>query len=167
MALKDWLWRLLKRKRSEPAEPLSPAEEMKAALGALQEQQHRRRRTGDKRRQHVEDYREVVLDGAEKVQLSEALLHLTHESHRNRRRLLEDESHTVEVPPEEGAGEARGDPQQTANLAANELKARMDEEGIPERAHYYSTSERAETGEVDRTYDTGSRSQKNAGPPDS
>jgi hypothetical protein len=165
MGLRERLGRLLGRKRKEPVRPLTPAEEMKAALAELSVQQSTTRSAGRKKQQrHVDDYRELVLDGTEKVQLSEELLHLTHDTHRNKGRLLEEEGPVVEVTPEDDRSGA--DAQERADRAAKEFKDYMDKEGIRERTHYYSHIERAQTGEIDRTYDTDLEPRKDKSAPD-
>jgi hypothetical protein len=69
------------------------------------------------------DYRELVLVGAENVQLSEMLLHPTCPTHRNRRRLLKERTPTVEARADEGiGGDAQQASQQRSTQATPALK---------------------------------------------
>jgi hypothetical protein len=112
----------------------------------------KRRKQGGKRR-HIDDYREVVLDGAAEGGLADALLQLTQQTHADRSRLLPEERPAVELP--KAKRRSRQDVQREAAQAARDLRDQMKEAGIRERTHYYSAVERAETGEIDRTYDLG------------
>jgi hypothetical protein len=166
MGLRERLGRLLGRKRTKPERPLTPAEEMKAALEELQVQQSRTRSRGRRKKQrHVDEYRELLLDGAKDVQLSDALVSLTHETHKNRGRLLEEEGPTVEVT--EDANDSGEDAQGRADRAAKDFKEYLDREGVRERTHYYSPTERAQTGEIDRTYDTDVAPEEDGSPGES
>jgi len=141
-----------KRKASFLGRPRSPAEEMKGALEELRDRRERSRRRTRGRRRHIDDYRELVIEGDERGTLSEALLKLTAESHRNRHLLLAEETRRSELPSESQSGTGPGDAQAQAERAVEELREDLRKRGAPERTHYYRASERRETGEVDRTY---------------
>jgi hypothetical protein len=111
------------------------------------------RRKPRSRRRHVDDYRELVLDGTASRGLADALMELTRETYANRRRLLPEERPAMELPRVKSGG--RRHAQREAAKAARDLRDQMKRDGAPERAHYYSAVERAETGEIDRTYDLG------------
>jgi len=102
---------------------------------------------------HIDDYHEVVLDGAGKEGLADALMALNQQTHANRSRLLPEEPPAVRLPRAKPG--RRVDPQAEGTSAARELRKQMKEGGLRERTHYYSAVERAETGEIDRTYELG------------
>jgi hypothetical protein len=132
----------------ESTQPASAADQLRAALHELsQTPTDRRFRRGQQR--HVDDYRELVLRG-EQTPLSEALLELTQETHRNRHRLLEEEPQKLALCKQ--PGKAAETAQHLAQEAVHEFREDMRRHGIPERSHYYSARERRETGEIDRTY---------------
>jgi hypothetical protein len=146
-----------KRDDRREARPSSPADVLRQALEEMQEGEQTSRRAGWRERQHVDDYREVAVDGMREG-LSEALLRLTEEAHTNRDRLLEEQRPKTQLPrARRGGGE---DPQNEAEAAAREIKEEMDRLGIEEQTHYYTARERAETGEVDRTYQVDNRVRK-------
>ena len=151
---RDSWWRRRRRRRraGDAGRPRSPAEELRAALEELRERKERRRRTRRGKRRHVDDYRELVIEGDRRGALSDALLNLTAESHRNRRLLLAEEKRRTELPAAQQSGTRPEDAQAQARRAADELREDMRRRGVRERTHYYSASERSETGEVDRTY---------------
>lgn len=135
---------------------LSPADQLRAALGELADTPRDSRGKGRGKRRHVDDYREHLLNSSDDRPLSEALLDLTQETHRRRRRLLPDETPTVRLPE----GRQAKDPQGIANEATGEIEDDMKRHGIPGPTHYYSARERRETGEVDRTYEIGRKRSK-------
>ena len=102
---------------------------------------------------HIDDYHEVVLDGAGKEGLADALMALNQQTHANRSRLLPEEAPALRLPQTKPG--SRVDPQAEGTSAARELRKQMKEGGLRERTHYYSAIERAETGEIDRTYELG------------
>jgi hypothetical protein len=116
-----------------------------------------RRKPGGKRR-HIDDYRELVLDGTTGDGLADALMDLTQQAHANRRRLLPEERPAMELPRVKSG--SRRDAKREAAKAARDLRDQMKRDGVRERTHYYSAVERAETGEIDRTYDLGRPSEE-------
>jgi uncharacterized protein HemY len=129
--------------------PQSAADQLRAALNELSEPP-RDRRLRRHKQHHIDDYRETVLDSSDSTPLSQALLELTEQTHGNRHRLLPEEAPTVKLS---GAGaEDRESAQRRAEKAAQDLRENMKKGGVRERTHYYSATERRETGEIDRTY---------------
>ncbi|MFB3883168.1 MAG: hypothetical protein ACE149_18015 [Armatimonadota bacterium] len=113
----------------------------------------RGKRQGGGKQRHIDDYRELVLDGAGKDGLADALMALNQQAHANQSRLLPDEP-----PPVRLATPRRGstfDPQAIGTEAARDLRRQMAEAGMDEPTHYYAARERAEVGEIDRTYSLG------------
>ena len=136
------------RDRAE-AQPRSAADQLRAALNELSEPPRDGRLRPHKQR-HVDDYRETVLDGNDSTPLSQALLELTEQAHRNRHRLLPKETAIVKLSSE--GEENRASAQRRADKAAQDLRENMKKRGVRERTHYYSATERREVGEIDRTY---------------
>ena len=136
------------RNRAE-GQPQSAADQLRAALNELSEPP-RDRRLRRHKQQHIDDYRETVLDGSDSTPLSQALLQLTEQTHGNRHRLLPDEAPTVQLS--DAGAEDRESAQRTAGKAAQDLRENMKKRGARERTHYYSATERREVGEIDRTY---------------
>lgn len=110
-------------------------------------------RGGAGKQHHIDDYHEVVLDGADKEGLADALMALNQQTHANRSRLLPEEPPALRLPQTKPG--RRVDPQAEGTSAARELRKQMREGGLRERTHYYSAIERAEVGEIDRTYELG------------
>ena len=137
-------------RQAQPGAPAgeSAADQLRAALHELSETPQDKRFSRGKQR-HVDDYRELVLR-KEQPPLSQSLLELTQETHRNRHRLLEEEPEKLALPEE--PKEAGQTAQRRAQAAVRQLREDMRRHGIPERTHYYRARERAETGEIDRTY---------------
>ena len=106
------------------------------------------------KQRHIDDYREVVLDGTKPGEFSQALLEVTASSYADRKRLLADEPKRTELK-RKGSGPAPSakQVQAEAQREARKLKKAMAKKGVPEREHYYRAGERLEVGEVDRTYD--------------
>ena len=118
---------------------------------------HRRRhprRRGKRRKQHIDSYHELQLDGADPADLPGSLLEVTGQSFADRHRLLPDEATRTKLSPLKGEGEAaRRMAAHDLDRASQHVKEDMRKRGTKERTHYYSASERSQTGEVDRTYD--------------
>ena len=134
----------------------SAAEQLREALGELREREDRSKRRRRRKRRHIDDYRELLLDGARPGELSQALLELTAESQRARGRLLSEGGRRVELPTAEGEDDVR----KRAGRAVGELRAEMKKRGRAARTHHYSATERRETGEIDRTYEVGRGKQR-------
>jgi hypothetical protein len=121
---------------------------------ALNHRRRHPRRRGKLRKQHIDSYHELQLDGADPADLPVSLLEVTSQSFADRRRLLADEATRTELSPLKGEGEAaRRMAAHDLDRASQHMKEDMRKRGAKERAHYYSASERSQTGEVDRTYD--------------
>lgn len=129
--------------------PHSPADQLRAALNELSEPP-RDRRLRRHKQHHIDEYRETLLDGSDSTPLSQALLELTKQTHKNRHRLLSEEAPTVELS--DAGAEDRASAQRRAGKAAQDLRQNMKKRGVRERTHYYSATERREVGEIDRTY---------------
>jgi len=140
------------RKPARPvdAKPLTAADQIRAAFSEFSEASRLQRRDRRPKRQHVDDYHEVVLDDDAGSDLSQALSDLTEQSRENRHRLLDEEPPTVRLPKGE-SGDVP-DPQHEADEATREIKDEYDRLGVEPPTHYYSAKERRETGEIDRTY---------------
>jgi hypothetical protein len=144
-----------RRGRAKAVRPASrsPREELRAALEELRDRRERKRGKRRGKQRHVDDYRELVLEASHPGGLSEALLDLTQSTHQNRHRLLGDERPRLELPGGlTGRGGSAEDARRQALRAAREMREEMRKRGVAERAHYYSASERRETGEIERTY---------------
>jgi len=141
-----------KPKKAAPRPPPSPAEELKAALQDLRSTSEQRRRTGKYKgkQRHIDDYRELSLDGTRPADMSQALLEVTSSSYAARKRLLADEPTRVDIKSRRRGPQ---DPEVEARQAARKLRQEMKRKGIPDQEHYYSAGERLEAGEVDRTYE--------------
>lgn len=121
---------------------------------ALNHRRRHPRRRGKLRKQHIDSYHELQLDGADPADLPRSLLEVTNQSFADRRRLLADEATRTKLSPLKGEGEAaRRMAAHDLDRASQHMKEDMRRRGAKERAHYYSASERSQTGEVDRTYD--------------
>ncbi|MBN1461741.1 MAG: hypothetical protein JXA57_19600 [Armatimonadetes bacterium] len=108
------------------------------------------------KRRHVDDYREFFVDGGENNPLSQALSDLTQDAYDRRERLLPEQPKTVPLREDRDATT----PQRLADKMTGELKRDMKESGLAPSTHYYSASERKETGEVDRTYEVSPKPRK-------
>lgn len=114
----------------------------------------RRRGKPRKRKQHIDSYHELQLDGSDPADLPGSLLEVTGQSFADRHRLLPDEATRTKLSPLKGEGEAaRRMAAHDLDRASQHVKEDMRKRGTKERTHYYSASERSQTGEVDRTYD--------------
>lgn len=129
------------RKRQERRVATTPQEQLKQALCQLRERLLR----GKRRR--VDDFHEVVIDGAETTNVSEALLEMTEEAYARR-----DRSRKERVDLRSQRAMTDETSRREAARAAQELEEEMQELGVKPRDHYYSSSEIPQTGEVDRTY---------------
>jgi hypothetical protein len=95
-----------------------------------------------------------VLDGTRPEKLPESLLDLTKLSYRARQHLAAQEESRVELPSTaEDPETARAKLRRQAENATQHVKEDMRKKGLAERDHYYSASERSQTGEIDGTYD--------------
>ena len=147
--------RKARRKSDKPdpnqaeGQPQSAADQLRAALNELSEPP-RDSRLGRHKQHHVDDYRETVLDGSDSTPLSQALLELTEQTHKNRHRLLPEQAPTVKLS--DAGAQDRESAQRRAEKAAQDLRDNMKKRGVRERTHYYSATERREVGEIDRTY---------------
>ncbi len=139
-----------KKSSNETKERLAPADELRAALNDLHSDRQKKRKHRGKQH-HVDDYRELVLDSSSTTGFSEALTQLVKESRQNRARLLPEEKPIVSLTSTPDAA-TRQQAARQAQSAARDLKQVMTKRGIKERTHYYSATERRETGEIDRTY---------------
>jgi hypothetical protein len=140
-----------KASSNEAKEQLAPADELRAALNDLHSDRQKKQRKHRGKQRHVDDYRELVLDSASTTGFSEALTQLVKESRQNRARLLPEEKPIVSLASTPDAA-TRQQAARQAQSAAGDLKQVMAKRGIKERTHYYSATERRETGEIDRTY---------------
>ena len=114
----------------------------------------RRGKRRKQRKQHIDSYHELNLDGSDPAGLPGSLLEVTGQSFADRHRLLPDEATRTKLSHLKGEGEAaRRMAAHDVDRASQHMKEDMRKRGTKERAHYYSASERSETGEVDRTYD--------------
>lgn len=154
-------WRALLRRffrrqpRKDSGDPASPAEVLRDAVQDVKARQEtvRRRRPG--RQHHIDDYRELQIDGTKPEHFSSALMDLTAGSYANRQRLDSDGKPRTELPAE---GAEQVDPERLKERIkkdADEVREGMKRRGARERKHYYSASERGEVGEIDRTYRIG------------
>jgi hypothetical protein len=144
-----------KQKKDRPRPAATPAEELKSAFQQLRDQRDRRVRKGKTGKQrHIDDYRELVLDGTKPGEFSQALLEVTARSYADRKRLLADEPKRTELK-QKGSGPAPSakQVQAEAEREARKLKKAMAKKGVPEREHYYPAADRFDAGEIDRTYD--------------
>jgi len=144
-----------KQRKGRPQPGATPAEQLRAALQRLRDERDQRLRKGKKGKQrHIDDYRELSLDGTKPAELSQALLDVTARSYTDRKRLLADEPRRTELK-RRGPGPAPSakQVQAEAEREARRLRKQMTDKGIPEPDHYYTAGERLEVGEVDRTYE--------------
>ena len=140
-------WRRPQERRREA----TPQELLQDALAQLHERQQVAKKHKVKgRRHHTDEYRELVVDGAKNINMPEALLDLTRDALANRERSAE-EGQRTQLPSRRGpiTDEAS---RLEAERAAKEMGDEMKRHGMTPGAHYYTTSERVQTGEIDRTY---------------
>jgi hypothetical protein len=144
-----------KKQKDRPRPAATPAQELKSAFQQLRDERDRRMRKGKKGKQrHIDDYRELVLDGTKPGEFSQALLEVTARSYADRKRLLADEPERTELKQKRpGPAPSPKQLQAEAEREARKLKKAMAKKGVREREHYYRAGERLEVGEVDRTYD--------------
>jgi len=143
------------RRRPQPdgGEAKSPAEELRDAVQDLKARQDTIRLRHPGKQHHIDDYRELQLDGTRPEQFSSALMDLTRNSYANRQLLDSDGKPRTELPADEAGQD--DDPErlkQRVKKEADEIREDMKKRGARERKHYYSASERGEVGEIDRTY---------------
>ena len=144
-----------KRQRREPT--ASPRNQLRRSLEELRDRQEVKKPQGRVERRHVDDYRELSLDGTDPGQLSGALLDLTQRSYTNRDRFESEEKARLRLPQVDAEEEVAAEKlQREAERAVKQAREEMRKRGVKEREHYYSASERSQTGEVDRTYEIGS-----------
>ena len=114
----------------------------------------RRGKRRKQRKQHIDSYHELHLNGVDPADLPGSLLEVTRQSFTDRHRLLADEAKRTKLDPLKGEGEAaRRMAARNLDRASQDIKEDSRKRGTKERTHYYSASERSQTGEVDRTYD--------------
>ncbi len=133
-------------------ERFAMTDELRAAFNDFQSQHERKQRKRRGKQHHVDDYRELVLDSSSTTGLSEALSQLVTETRQNRARLLPEEKPIISLAGGTNTSN-RKEAAREAESASKDLKVQMAKRGIEERTHYYSASERRETGEIDRTYE--------------
>jgi len=131
----------------------SAADKLKAALAYFTGGAGRKR---GKPRRHADDYKEYLLSSSNDTPLSQALFELTEETYQCRHRLLPDEVPSLALRKDRAAET----PQGVADEATREIEDDMKHLGILGPTHYYSASERRETGEIDRTYDVARKPRK-------
>jgi len=154
MGWRACLQRLFRRTpQKDGGEPKSQGEELRHAVQDLKARQEtvRRRRPG--RQHHIDDYRELHIDGTKPEQFSSALLELTGNSYANRQRLDADGKPRTELPADDA--DQHDDPERLRERVkkdASEVGEDMKRRRTRARKHYYSASERGEVGEIDRTY---------------
>lgn len=140
-------WR--RRRRERPRAEPSPQELLRSAVAELGIREQDPKRIRSRKKHHIDDFRELVLDGAEKVRLSEALIEVAQDSQANRN-LQPDEQERTALPSRSSATDEES--KREAERAAREMEEQMGEEWVRSQQHYYMPNERAQTGEVDRTY---------------
>lgn len=136
--------------------PRSAADELRAALDELTAAPSKDRR----KRRHVDEYREFSVDKHDDSPLSQALFELTQDAYQRRARLLPEEPDTVPLLEDRDATT----PQHLADTVTDEMNRDMKQLGLTPSTHYYSASERKETGEVDRTYEVNVTPRKGGKP---
>jgi len=139
--------------QQDGGEAKSPAEELREAVQDLKARQETIRLRHPGKQHHIDDYRELQIDGTRPEQFSSALMDLTRNSYANRERLDSDGKPRTELPADEA--DQDDDPERLRRRVKNEadeIKEDMKKRGARERKHYYSASERGEVGEIDRTY---------------
>jgi len=156
MGWRGLLRRLLRRRpQKDGGEPKSPAEQLREAVQDLKARQETIKRRHPGKQHHIDDYRELQLDGTRPELFSSALMDLTRDSYANRQLLDADGKPRTELPAEEAE---QVDPERLKERIrqdADEVREDMKKRGARERKHYYSASERGEAGEIDRTYRIG------------
>lgn len=159
MRLLDWL---LRRKREKAA--LSDEEAVRLALAELGRRHTERKKKGFFRRRHVDDFQELKIHNVKPEGLSDDLLYLTADTYRHRHLCGTDESPRVEL---QGAGGTDAEGASEAARASEEAKADFEKRGVKMSEHYYRAAERAQTGEIQETFeiDTGKRKRKGTPPP--
>jgi len=154
MGWRAFLQRLFgRRSREDRGESRSPAEELRDAVQDLKVRQETIRRRHPGKQHHIDDYRELLLDGARPEHLSSALMDLTAGSYANRQRLDADGKPRTELPADDA--DQHDDPERLRERVkkdASEVGEDMKRRRTRARKHYYSASERGEVGEIDRTY---------------
>jgi len=148
------------RRRDAQGRFQAPAE-WQQMLEQLQAQREKRERMDKRnkhlpRQRHIDDFRELRLDGTKAEGLSEALLDLTADSYAKRDPLTGEHRYVLEGH----SGVRRGfgsdeDARKAAERAAAKQRQMMRQKGLRDDEHYYRASERRETGEIDRTYQVG------------
>lgn len=148
-----------KKRRGEGQAPFCAPAEWQDMLEELQErhQKHERlakRKKHLRRRRHIDDFRELRLDGTKPEGFSEALLDLTADAYARRDPLSEGQRHVVKGHPGAAKGfDSDDDARKVADREAAKQRRVMRQKGVRDDGHYYRPSERRDTGEVDRTYE--------------
>ncbi len=153
-------WDRWGKKKREPRKTRfqAPAE-WQDLLQELAERREARARMGKRRKlhprlRHIDDYRELRLDGAPREGISDALLDLTATSYAKRDPESEERRHLVTGYPGARKGFDSDDyAQKAAERAAAKQKRIMRKKGVADDGHYYRPMERQDTGEIDRTYE--------------
>jgi hypothetical protein len=136
-----------RRRRNKPKAQPTPQELLRSAVAELgiRERDPKRIRSHP---QHGNSFRALVVDGAEKTQLSDALMAVAQDSQANPH-LRSDEQNRMVL---RGRPESDEQSKREAERAAREVEEQMGEEWVRSQRHYYAPNERSQTGEVDRTY---------------
>jgi len=141
-------WR--RRRRGKPKAGPSPQELLRSAVAELGIREQDPKRLRSRKQRHIDDYRELVVDGAEKVRLSDALMEVAQDSQANRN--LQPDEQVRTALPSRPAGSTDEESRRDAKKAAREVEQQMGEKWVRSQQHYYKPNERGQTGEVDRTY---------------
>jgi len=143
ISLRAWLRKVLgKPAPQNPYPPGDPRREMWEAVQVLGAKERKKRKYQTER--ITRSFRPLELD--DKSSMAEALAALP-ETKDKRLRVTGQNEETFQVKA------VKGDAKRQLDRAVGDLHARNLKEGIDEQRHYYGMLERAETGEVDRTYE--------------
>jgi hypothetical protein len=124
---------------------------MAFALEALRQSHARKLKQSKRGRKHTDDSHDLVITPENSADPTSALLDLTAQSYADRKQYDAGEKVRVELA---SAGErSPEDTQSEAERASQAHVADMKKKGVKLREHYYSATERSQTGEIDRTYD--------------
>lgn len=153
------LWeRKRKKQQSQGGARFRAPAEWQEMLKELDEQHGKHQRLAKRkkhlrRQRHIDDFRELRLDGTKPEGFSEALLDLTADAYARRDPLSEGQRYLLKGHPGAGKGfDSDEDARKAADRAAAKHRRVMRQKGIRDDGHYYRPSERGDTGEVDRTY---------------
>jgi len=147
-------WDWLLRRKKQKAE-LSDEEAVRLALEELGRRHAYRKKKGQVRKHHIDDFREVKVREVKSETFSEDLLYLTADTYKYRRLYGNEEDKTrVELTEAQG-DDAKG--AANAARAAEDAKADFEQKGVKLDDHYYRVSERAQVGEIQETYEIRTR----------